>query len=82
MLGFTCSKEVGEVERLCLILHLGLERLLPKGEKTGVSLWLQGRRNTGNRPRPGKGLGDSVMARFMCFPALPSSLIGTVVSIK
>lgn len=76
MLGFNGSKEVGEVERLCLILHLGLKGQLPKGEKTGMSLWLQGRRNMGSRPKPGEGPGDLMMAKFMWFPALPMSLMG------
>lgn len=30
----------------------------------------------GEKTSPGKGLGDSMMARFMWFPALPTSLTG------
>lgn len=75
MLGFS-GKEVGDVERLCLIPQRGSGRQLPKERKQAVSLLFKEEGTRGADTRPGKGPGDLMVARILWLPALSTSLTG------
>lgn len=53
-----------------------LRKTATKRRENRLFPWMQGMRNKGSKPRLGKGPGDLMMARFLCFLALPTSRTG------